>query len=287
MVKAFIARQVNVLNMRTAAATAFACMLALFPAGVGRTPDGFRCGLREPGALALPSRHGDHARVRPLRQGRSSRPAEARRLQRAAASASGVLPCDDEDRAVAGLGHPIRSLAADVGVERQVSPGRQRRVGRIDPVRTARRRAAPRLCRGLDRHRSHGYGRQLRDGPSGEADRFRLSLGPRNRGAGQGDGRGALRRAAAAVVFQRLLRRRPDVLHGSAALPGRLRRHHRGRARLQPDRRGVSDARHGAGDTRQPGQLHPRRQVSSAAPGGARRLRCARRAEGRPDCRPA
>ena len=56
----------------------------------------------------------------------------------------------------------------------------------------------------------------------------------------------------ASVVFQRVLGRRPDVLHGGPALSRRFRRHHRGRARIQPDRRGVSDARHGAGDARQP-----------------------------------
>ena len=38
------------------------------------------------------------------------------------------------------LRHQVRSLAADVGLERQVPAGRQRRVGRIDSVRRARRR---------------------------------------------------------------------------------------------------------------------------------------------------
>ena len=63
---------------------------------------------------------------------------------------------------------------------------------------------------------------------------------------------------AALLVFQRLLGRRPPVVHGSAALPAGLRRHHRRRARLRPHPRRVPVAARGAGHPQGSRELHPR-----------------------------
>ena len=89
---------------------------------------------------------------------------------KAAASLPGLLPRHAEDCAVSRLRHQIRGLAARLWLEREVPAGRQRGVGRIDSIRRPRRRASSRICRRLDRYRPHGDGRQLRDGPSREAD---------------------------------------------------------------------------------------------------------------------
>ena len=55
------------------------------------------------------------------------------------------------------------------------------------------------------RHRPRGRQRQLHARPSGEADRFRGSRGPRDHGQGEGDGRGVLRQRSEVLVLQRLL----------------------------------------------------------------------------------
>ena len=69
-------------------------------------------------------------------------------------------------------------------------------------------------------------------GASGEDRRFRISRHPRDRRQSQGIIRAlSMATAPQPFLFQLLLERRPPGSHGSPALPGRLRRHHRRRAR--------------------------------------------------------
>ena len=198
-----------------------------------------------------------------------------------------VLPRRADAHALARLGHQVGSLAAAVRLERQVPGGRQRRLGRIDPVRRARRGAPARLRRRVHQCRTYRRGRELRARPSGEADRFRLPCGARNRRAEQGGDCRLLRQGAAAVLLQRLLGRRAHGVPGSAALSGRLRRHPRRRARLRPREPERADADERESDARPSGQHDSAGQVRGDSPRGARRLRRRRRPEGRPDQRSA
>ena len=63
-----------------------------------------------------------------------------------------------------------------------------------------------------------------------KADRFRVSCGPRDDRAGQGDRRGLLWQQRPAFLLEWLFVGRQAGAQRGAALSGRLRRHHRGRA---------------------------------------------------------
>ena len=92
----------------------------------------------------------------------------------------------------------------------------------------ARRRLRDRLDQRRPRRRRH---RRAVGGPDrAAADRLRLSRRARRRRGGEGDPGRLLRPRADQVLLPGLLRRRPRGVDGGAALPGRLRRHHRRRA---------------------------------------------------------
>ena len=135
--------------MRTAAATAFACLLALFPV-VSAEHGAASTAACENLARSLSLPDTTITLSQAVAAGTFVPPGGGAAAAKAAASAAGVLSRDAEDRAVVGLGHQIRSLAADVGLERQVSAGRQRRVGRIDSIR---RRSATRCVAATPRPR--------------------------------------------------------------------------------------------------------------------------------------
>ena len=134
----------------------------------------------------------------------------------------------------------------------------------------------------VDRHRPRRRRRQLRARPSGEAHRLRLPLRARDDRQGEGDRRSpttAARRNG--LVLERLLDRRTAGARRSAALPGRLRRHHRGRVGEPAHVSQCVAALDRAGDAEGPGELHPAGEVPGDPSGRPRRVRCARRREGR------
>ena len=134
--------------------------------------------------------------------------------------------------AVGRLGHQDRSLAAHLGMEREIPVRRQRRVERQHrPERAGQRRAA-RLRDGEHRHRASGRWRAV-DAEPREVDRLRLSCRPRDDRRREGHHRRVLRQPGATLVLHRMLRRWPAGPDRGAALPGRLRRHRRGRARAE------------------------------------------------------
>ncbi len=245
--------------------------------------------MREPRRAPAPG-HDDHARR--SRRERCVQPAPRRaagaRAARRLCGSPGVLPRDRDAHADTRLGHPDRGLAARRGLERQVPGGGQRRLAGGDRPPGSRRSAPPRL-----RDRGHGHGtHERRDGrelgarPPGEGDRLRLAGRAPDDGARQGDRGGFLRRAAEALLLERLLLGRQAGAEGSPAVPGGLRRHRRRRARERLDAShgvvGVGGARRSQGQ----GQLHSTGEVRAPAQGGARRLRRARRSHGPPDRRP-
>src|SRR4029450_9163560 len=87
--------------------------------------------------------------------------------------------------------------------------------------------AAPRLCDGRYRYRAPGTGWSLGDWSSREDDRLRVSRHARDDAEVQADRQGVLRAQPSVLVFQGMLDRRPYGVDGGAALPGRLRWHHR------------------------------------------------------------
>ena len=94
-------------------------------------------------------------------------------------------------------------------------------------------------------------------------------------------------RAPRLSVLERLLHRRPPGADVGAALPGRLRRHPRRRARqlsLAPPQQRPGQRGAGAEHARRAAAAG---QARDAEPGGAQRLRRDRRREGRPDHRAA
>ena len=140
------------------------------------------------------------------RRGRTRRASADGRWRQAVGRAAGpraglrqppvVLSRRGDAHAVERLGHQGRSVAARRRMERQVSGGRQRRMGRHDLVPRAGASRRRRL-----RHREHGYRshrqfRRVRAGPSREAGRFRLPRRSRNDRAGQGHRRRLLRHGA-------------------------------------------------------------------------------------------
>ena len=168
-------------------------------------------------------------------------------------------------------------------MERQVPAGRQRGVRRLDSVRRAGRRTEAWLRGGVDRHRAHRRGRGMGRRASGENHRLGLPLGASDRGRQQTGDHELLRHRAKAVVLHGLFGRRAHGVPGSAALPSRLRRDPRGRARIRPRQRSLRLHGEMAGDARDARKRHPNREVPGDSPCGSRCLRCAGWPEGRTD----
>ena len=147
--------------------------------------------LREPGRAAA-SQHDDHRG-----------PADHRRIVHAARidqcdhEPAPVLPRRRRDQADEGIAHPLRGLAAAREVEREVRRRGQRRLGRHDQLRRARRPDQARLRDRLHEYRPRGGARrghgQVRLRASGTADRLRLSLPSRNGDERQSARAGVLR----------------------------------------------------------------------------------------------
>jgi feruloyl esterase len=96
-----------------------------------------------------------------------------------------VLPRRRHAHAHQRLRHQDRGLAADSRVERQVSGGGQRRLGRCDQLFGDGRSAAGRLRHGVHRHRARGRPRHVRARSSREARGLRLALRARDDGEGK------------------------------------------------------------------------------------------------------
>ena len=154
-------------------------------------------------------------------------------------------------------------------LERQAAVGRQRGLGGHGQLSGDGDGA-----RGRVRHGEHGHGpcrrqRELHRRSSGKADRLRRAGRARNDRRGQGRGRRVLRPCAEGVLFQRVLDRRTPGADGSPALPGRLRRHHRRRARQLRQAADLRPDLAVAGYTQGCGEHVDARVVSGAAQSGA------------------
>ena len=179
------------------------------------------------------------------------------------------------DQALRRLRHPVRGLAAGVRMERQVQgAGNGGFAGAMNLRIMARAVAKGYATAATDTgHRADGTDASWALGSPREGRRLRVPGHPRDDGRRQGDRGRVLRPAGAARVFPRLLERRSAGPDGSAALPGRLRRHHRGRARQRlhasPRPGRLEPAGHGSRSRR----LHPGLQGAGHRGGHARAMR--------------
>ena len=206
----------------------------------------------------------------------------ARRRRRRPA---GVLPRGRDDRPH----HRFPRAVADAELERQVHDGRLRRPLRRLSGRPHRPGAGAQLRGRHHRHGPQGLGLDFRLRQSPRAGGFRLPLHASHGGAGQAGDRRLLRPPGLPQLLLRLLHRRASGDDRGAALPRRLRRDNRRRPRLRRDRRHALFPRmeHAGGRRpRRPQHRHPR-DAAHHPQGGARRLRRAGRAEGRPAAEPA
>ena len=194
---------------------------------------------------------------------------DSHRDRRRRSRVAGVLPRRSDTEALQRFGDHDRSLDADDRVEREIPGGRQRRVQRHYQRDRDARGAVARLCHQFHRHRAYRRGRPVGRRPSGEGRRLWLARGPRNDGDRQADHRALLRPPADPVILERLLRRRATGNEERAAVPARLRRHHRRRTRPRLDRTGSPGParREGVGDRRR------RTAVAAAPPAPAHRGR--------------
>ena len=142
-------------------------------------------------------------------------------------------------------------------------------------------RTAARLRHGLQRHRSQGRQRGVRRRSSREARRLRLSRDARDGGAVEGHHPGVLQAWSAALVLPGLLDRRPSGHDGSTALSGGLRRDHRRRSGLQHGAPQRVAGRAAGGHAEEPSRLAAAREEDAVRECRHRRVRPARRREGR------
>ena len=186
--------------------------------------------------------------------------------------------------------HQDGSLAAGIGLEREVPRGGQRGVGRTHQLH--RQPPGPHRCgaaglRGRQhRHRARRLtddGRQLHPRPSREAGRLRVPGRPRDDRQGQGDRGGLLRRPAEALVLHRLLAGGDAGGGGGEAVPRGLRRHRRRGAGQSDDALQRRADLAGLVDRQGAVPVHPREQVHDGPRGRAEGLRHAGRGERRPD----
>ncbi len=101
----------------------------------------------------------------------------SRRTRRLLQRSSRVLPRRGHADAEQRFRHQSRSLAAGERLEREVSGGRQRRLGRRDQLFRDGGRRPRRVCDRVNRHRACRRPRRVCARPSGEADRLLLALG--------------------------------------------------------------------------------------------------------------
>src|SRR6185436_8144915 len=110
--------------------------------------------------------------------------------------------CDQTDHR---LGHQVRSVDAEFGLERKVSGHRQRRLRRVDLLRRSCRRVGRRDCarvRGrFDRHRAQWRRCGMGAWTPGEDRRLRPSRNPRDDRKGQSDRQRLLRQRSEAVLL--------------------------------------------------------------------------------------
>ncbi len=149
----------------------------------------------------------------------------------------------------------------------------------------AGRLRAERLRQLVHRHRPQGQCHRcpLGAGPHREDRRLRLPRHSRDRREIQGHRSRVLRRGRQAFLLQQLLQRRAAGPDGSAALPGRLRRHHRRRTGWFLHSYSCVVHLGSAGRRDRSGQLHPSQQIFSHRSRGCGCLRRARRRKGRRD----
>ena len=117
-------------------------------------------------------------------------------------------------------------------VERQVRRRRQRRL--LGDRLRRWPRTAPRLRDREHRHRTRRRRHEVRPGPSGENRRLGAPRGARHDGGVEVDRPRSHRPLPRARLLQRLLERWSSGVVRGAALPRRLRRHHRRRSGAQP-----------------------------------------------------
>ena len=146
-------------------------------------------------------------------------------------------------------------------LERQVSRRRQWRLRRVDLLQRSGWRARSRVCDGFDRHGAQRRRRRLGTGTPGENRGLRASRHPRDDRESKARRQCLLWKRSEAFVLRQLLERGPAGPDGSAALPRRLRRHHRRRARERLHQHPHGLCLEHADDARRSGELHPRSQA--------------------------
>ena len=181
---------------------------------------GVRRLLRQPGHPGVEG-HDDH--LGSARAGRSvlgaRRAASHRKRRQSLRQSLRILPGGRHSQTNQRFRHQDRSLAARGWLERQVSGGRERRLGRIDQLCRDGRGGSRRLCERLHRHRARGRTRDLRARSSGKAHRLCVALRARNDREGQSRDPGLLRQRSQIVLLERLLDRRETGPQGSAEIP--------------------------------------------------------------------